>query len=82
LRTPPCCPRSTAEEGIENISQPPEAVKAIKASTQELIRSPVTKIIIASSLPLVAEHLVGFINLLELLRGSRFMIMVRMIAKS
>jgi len=69
------CP---TEEGIKNITKPAE-IKALKASSENAVSPSVSEAVISGTLIRVREDFVGFINLLELLRGTVFVVTVGMI---
>ena len=72
-------PASTAaKEGIENVAEPAEGVKAVKRTIAAAIHSCVSEAIIPGAFLLVAQHLIRLVNLFELVLSSRRFVPVRM----
>jgi len=72
------CP---TEEGVKNITKPAK-IKALKALSEKVTGAGVSKAVIGGTLVRVGEYLIGFTNFLELLRGTIFMVAVRVILES
>jgi len=76
----PRVPTCAAEEGIENVPNAAE-VEALETTAAESLHSGVAKAVVSGAFLRVAEDIVGFFDLFELLLGSLVSIVVGMVLK-
>ena len=79
LRPPGPAAAGIAEKGVENIPETAENIKAVKGAVKAVAVDPgVAEPVILGALLGVGQHLVGFVDFLELLLGPRILVPVGM----
>jgi hypothetical protein len=76
----PCTPGCAAEKGIEDVAEAAE-VEALKTAATKSLNPGVAKSVIGGAFLRIAEDIVGFFDLFELLLGSMVLVVVGMILK-